>query len=159
MNNFTFHNPTTLHFGQDQLEKLTTEVPRYLGKISYLSMVGAASKPMAFTIRSFTCCKVLKQQLCELSGVEPNPRLTTVHRGVALCRNHDIDLILAVGGGSVIDCAKAIAVGAKYEGDFWDIATRKVAATGALPLATVLTIAATGSEMNFRSVYYELGNE
>jgi alcohol dehydrogenase len=75
-----------------------------------------------------------------------------VNKGIALCREHNIDLIFAVGGGSVIDCAKAIAIGAKYEGNVWDIITHKATGQDALPLGTVLTIAATGSEMNSGSV-------
>ncbi|WNR44473.1 iron-containing alcohol dehydrogenase [Paenibacillus roseipurpureus] len=151
MNSFTFHNPTTLHFGQGQLAKLSTEVPKY-GKHILLVYGGGSIKSNGIYDNVMQLLQGLDATVIELSGVEPNPRLTTVHRGVALCRQHSIDLILAVGGGSVIDCAKAIAVGAKYEGDFWDIATRKAAATGAIPLATVLTIAATGSEMNSGSV-------
>ena len=77
----------------------------------------------------------------ELAGVEPNPRLSTVHKGVALCREHNIDLILAVGGGSVLDCSKAIAVGAKYDGDMWDFVERKAVPQAGLPLGTVLTMA------------------
>lgn len=151
MNAFTFHNPTTLHFGEGQLEKLTTEVPKY-GKHVLLVYGGGSIKSNGLYDKVIGLLKGLDASIVELSGVEPNPRLTTVHRGVELCRTNNIDLILAVGGGSVIDCAKAIAVGAKYEGDFWDIVTRKAVGTGALPLATVLTIAATGSEMNSGSV-------
>ncbi|SDO03147.1 Alcohol dehydrogenase YqhD, Fe-dependent ADH family [Paenibacillus sp. yr247] len=151
MNTFTFYNPTTLHFGQGQLEKLTAEVPKY-GKNVLLVYGGGSIKQNGIYENVMKLLKGVDAHVVELSGVEPNPRLTTVHRGVELCRSQNIDLILAVGGGSVIDCAKAIAVGAKYEGDFWEIATRKAAATGALPLGTVLTIAATGSEMNSGSV-------
>ena len=86
-----------------------------------------------------------------LAGVEPN-RVCPLHKGVDLCKTNDIELILAVGGGSVLDCAKAVAVGAKYEGDMWDFAQRKAVAKDALPLGTVLTMAATGSEMNSGSV-------
>ncbi|MCY9665519.1 iron-containing alcohol dehydrogenase [Paenibacillus alginolyticus] len=151
MNNFTFYNPTTLHFGQGQLEKLTAEVSKY-GKNVLLVYGGGSIKQNGIYTNVVHLLKSLDVNIFELSGVEPNPRLTTVHRGVEMCRSQNIDLILAVGGGSVIDCAKAIAVGAKYEGDFWDIVTRKASATGALPLGTVLTIAATGSEMNSGSV-------
>ncbi|KQX57276.1 MULTISPECIES: iron-containing alcohol dehydrogenase [unclassified Paenibacillus] len=151
MNNFTFYNPTTLHFGQGQLEKLTAEVPKY-GKNVLLVYGGGSIKQNGIYTNVVHILKGLDVNIFELSGVEPNPRLTTVHRGVDMCRKQSIDLILAVGGGSVIDCAKAIAVGAKYAGDFWDIVTRKASPTGALPLGTVLTIAATGSEMNSGSV-------
>jgi alcohol dehydrogenase YqhD (iron-dependent ADH family) len=88
----------------------------------------------------------------ELAGVEPNPRLSTVRKGIEICQNEKIDFLLAVGGGSVIDCTKAIAAGASYDGDVWDIINKKVTATKALPFGTVLTLAATGSEMNPDSV-------
>jgi alcohol dehydrogenase len=91
-------------------------------------------------------------EVFELSGVEPNPRISTVRKGVELCKQEGIDFLLAVGGGSVIDCTKAIAAGAKYDGDAWDIVTKKAFAQEALPLGTVLTLAATGSEMNAGSV-------
>lgn len=96
--------------------------------------------------------KLENYEVFELGGVEPNPRITTVNRGADLCKQHNIDFILAVGGGSVIDCTKSIAVGAKYDGDAWDLVTRKVKAPGGLPFGTVLTAAATGSEMNRGSV-------
>lgn len=88
----------------------------------------------------------------ELAGVEPNPRLSTVKKGISLIRENELDWILAVGGGSVIDCSKAIAGGALYDGDVWDFYERKAKVEKALPLGTVLTLAATGSEMNKGSV-------
>jgi alcohol dehydrogenase YqhD (iron-dependent ADH family) len=88
----------------------------------------------------------------ELPGVEPNPRISTVRKGVEICKNEGIEFLLAVGGGSVIDCTKAIAAGAKYDGDAWDIVIKKAEVKDALPLGTVLTLAATGSEMNPGSV-------
>ncbi|MEC0305054.1 iron-containing alcohol dehydrogenase, partial [Terribacillus saccharophilus] len=91
-------------------------------------------------------------KVSELAGVEPNPRLATVKRGIKICQEEHIDFLLAVGGGSVIDCTKAIAAGAEYDGDVWDIISKKVTATQALPFGTVLTLAATGSEMNPDSV-------
>jgi alcohol dehydrogenase YqhD (iron-dependent ADH family) len=91
-------------------------------------------------------------EVYELSGVEPNPRLTTVYKGIEICKRENIEFLLAVGGGSVIDATKAIAAGAVFDGDVWDIIKKKAAATGALPFGTVLTLAATGSEMNSGSV-------
>src|SRR5690606_22351101 len=91
-------------------------------------------------------------EVIELSGVEPNPRLTTVQRGIELCRQHDVQFILGVGGGSVIDAAKAIAAGVPYAGDVWDFFVRKARIESALPLGAVLTLSATGTEMNGNAV-------
>jgi len=151
MNPFTFYNPTKLIFGKGKLDQLTAEVSKY-GKHVLLVYGGGSIKKNGIYDEVINQLKSIDAVVHELSGVEPNPRLSTVHKGVELCKREHIELILAVGGGSVIDCAKAIAVGAKYDGDFWDIATRKAAAQDALPLGTVLTIAATGSEMNSGSV-------
>ncbi|MEG0451417.1 MAG: iron-containing alcohol dehydrogenase, partial [Lysinibacillus sp.] len=90
--------------------------------------------------------------LFELSGVEPNPRVSTVRKGAELCREHHIDVCLAVGGGSTIDCTKAIAAATFYQGDPWDFTSDSRLVTQALPIVTILTIAATGSEMNGGSV-------
>ncbi|MBP1999050.1 alcohol dehydrogenase YqhD (iron-dependent ADH family) [Paenibacillus shirakamiensis] len=151
MINFSFHNPTRLIFGKGQLEALKTEVPRY-GNNVLLVYGGGSIKRSGLYERVLANLSEIGAVVTELAGVEPNPRLSTVHKGVDLCKAKNIDLILAVGGGSVIDCAKAIAVGAKYDGDMWDFAERKAAATDGLPLATVLTMSATGSEMNSGSV-------
>lgn len=96
--------------------------------------------------------KEIDVQVHELSGVEPNPRISTVRKGADICKREGIDFILAVGGGSVIDCTKAIAAAAKFDGDPWDIVMKKVEVESALPFGTVLTHAATGSEMNAGSV-------
>ncbi|CAH1053876.1 iron-containing alcohol dehydrogenase [Paenibacillus pseudetheri] len=151
MRNFDFYNPTKLIFGQGTLEALRTEVPKY-GKNVLLMYGGGSIKRSGLYDKVMAELSAIDAVVTELSGVEPNPRLSTVHKGVELCHEHNIDLILAVGGGSVLDCAKAVAVGAKYEGDMWDFVERKAAAQDALPLGTVLTMAATGSEMNSGSV-------
>lgn len=90
----------------------------------------------------------MNAKVVELSGVEPNPRLTSVKKGADLCKEHDINFVLAVGGGSVIDCTKAIVAGALYDGDPWDLITNKAEVQSALPFGAILTLAATGSEMN-----------
>ncbi|AIQ63182.1 butanol dehydrogenase [Paenibacillus stellifer] len=151
MHNFQFYNPTKLIFGKGTLEALKTEVPRY-GKNVLLLYGGGSIKRNGLYDKVVTILKGVGANITELPGVEPNPRLSTVHKGVDLCRSEDIDLILAVGGGSVLDCGKAIAVGAKYDGDMWDFVERKAAPQDALPLGTILTMAATGSEMNNGSV-------
>lgn len=151
MNQFTFHNPTKLIFGKNQLEALNTEIPSY-GKKVLLVYGGGSIKRSGLYDKVVAILQEIGAEVTELAGVEPNPRLSTVHRGVDLCKTKGIELVLAVGGGSVLDCAKAIAVGAKYEGDMWDFAERKAVPQASLPLGTVLTMAATGSEMNGNSV-------
>ncbi|WP_019912380.1 iron-containing alcohol dehydrogenase [Paenibacillus sp. HW567] len=151
MRKFEFYNPTKLIFGQGTLSALQTEVPKY-GKNVLLMYGGGSIKRSGLYDNVIAELNTAGAVVTELSGVEPNPRLSTVHKGVALCREKHIDLILAVGGGSVLDCAKAVAVGAKYDGDMWDFVERKAAPQGAVPLGTVLTMAATGSEMNNGSV-------
>ncbi|MCK6074994.1 iron-containing alcohol dehydrogenase [Paenibacillus silvae] len=151
MRSFQFYNPTRLIFGKGQLEALKTEVPKY-GQQVLLVYGGGSIKRSGLYDQVLGLLKEIGAEVTELAGVEPNPRLSTVHKGVDLCKTNNIELILAVGGGSVLDCAKAIAVGAKYDGDMWDFAQRKAVAQDALPLGTVLTMAATGSEMNSGSV-------
>ncbi len=151
MDNFTYYNPTKLIFGKGQVEQLTTEVPSYGNRV-LLVYGGGSIKRNGLYDQVVNILKDKQIEIFELSGVEPNPRLSTVQRGVDICKNENIDFLLAVGGGSVIDCTKAIAVGAKYEGNPWDIVTKKHIPTEALPFGTVLTIAATGSEMNSGSV-------
>ncbi|MCV9886921.1 iron-containing alcohol dehydrogenase [Metabacillus halosaccharovorans] len=151
MENFTYYNPTKLIFGKGQVEQLEAEVPKY-GRNVLLVYGGGSIKRNGLYDQVVEILNKSNLQLFELAGVEPNPRLSTVHRGVEICKEENIDFILAVGGGSVIDCTKAIAAGAKYEGDAWDIVTKKHIPTEALPFGTVLTIAATGSEMNSGSV-------
>ncbi len=151
MDNFTFFNPTKLIFGKDTVEQLKAEVPQY-GKKVLLVYGGGSIKRNGLYDQVLSLLKEAAVEVFELSGVEPNPRISTVKKGVEICRNEGIDFLLAVGGGSVIDCTKAIAAGAKYEGDTWDLMTRKAVAKEALPFGTVLTLAATGSEMNSGSV-------
>ncbi len=151
MDNFTYWNPTKLIFGKGQIEKLKTEIPVH-GKKVLLVYGGGSVKRNGLYDQVIAQLKEIEATVVELAGVEPNPRSTTAQKGAELCKEHDIDFILAVGGGSVIDCVKAIAVAAKYDGDVWDIVTRKFIPTEALPFGTVLTLAATGSEMNSGSV-------
>ncbi|MCK9858092.1 iron-containing alcohol dehydrogenase [Paenibacillus sp. ATY16] len=151
MNPFTYYNPTRLHFGEGQLKQLPAEAAK-LGKRVLLVYGGGSIKRNGLYEQVLAKLDEAGCTVTELSGVEPNPRLSTVHRGAELCRSESIDWVLAVGGGSTIDCAKAIIISAKYEGSFWDVVTRKAKPEAALPLGTVLTLAATGSEMNSGSV-------
>lgn len=151
MQNFTFWNPTKLIFGKGQLEQVKSEIPRY-GKKVLVVYGGGSIKRSGLYDQVINLLNEIDAQVFELPGVEPNPRITTARKGVEICKNEGIDVLLAVGGGSVIDCTKLIAAGAKYDGDAWDLVTRKAAVNEALPFGTVLTLAATGSEMNSGSV-------
>ncbi len=151
MNNFSYCNPTKLIFGKDTVQSIAHEVPLYGKKV--LLVYGGGS------IKRNNLYEAVLQQLheagaevFELAGVEPNPRITSARKGVEICKEQGIEFLLAVGGGSVIDCTKLIAAGAKYEGDPWDLVTKKAKVEDALPFGTVLTLAATGSEMNSGSV-------
>ena len=151
MENFTYQNPTKLIFGKDQLSELKNEVSPNEKKI-LLVYGGGSIKKNGLYEKVIGLLKEQDKTVFELSGVEPNPRVTTARKGVEICKKEGIDLILAVGGGSVIDCSKLIAAGAKSEADPWDIVTKKASVNAALPIGVVLTIAATGSEMNRSSV-------
>lgn len=145
MNNFTFYSPTYFVFGKDE-EKNTGKYVKRFGGTKVLIHYGGGS-----VIRSGLLDRVKaslsNEGLCfvELGGVKPNPRSGLVYEGIELCRKEKVDFVLAVGGGSAIDSAKAIAAGAVYDGDFWDFYMGK-SVTDALPIGTVLTIAAAGSE-------------
>ena len=151
MNDFTFYNPVRLHFGKGQVSQLENELPQYGDKV--LVVYGGGSiKRNGIYEEVMAILEKLKMKVFELSGVEPNPRVSTARKGIDICKKENIDFVLAVGGGSVIDCSKLIVAGAKIEEDPWDIVTHKVEVKDALPLGTILTIAATGSEMNAGSV-------
>ncbi|WP_062233299.1 iron-containing alcohol dehydrogenase [Fictibacillus sp. FJAT-27399] len=151
MNSFTYYNPTRLVFGKGQLSQLSAEMKPY-GKKVLLVYGGGSIKRSGLYDQVVAELNKIGADVHELSGVEPNPRLTTVKKGVEICKENNIDFILAVGGGSVIDCTKAVAAGAKYDGDVWDFVTKKSTPKEAIPFGTVLTLAATGSEMNAGSV-------
>ncbi|MBA4602317.1 iron-containing alcohol dehydrogenase [Thermoactinomyces mirandus] len=151
MHTFTFHNPTKLIFGKGTISALKDEVPRF-GKKVLLVYGGGSIKRNGIYDKTMKILNELGAEVLELSGVEPNPRLLTVHKGVELCKQENVEFLLAVGGGSVIDATKAIAAGARFDGDVWEIITKKETPKDALPFGTVLTLAATGSEMNPTSV-------
>jgi len=147
LKNFTYWNPTKLIFGRGEVNKLAEEIKSY-GRNILLVYGGGSIKRNGLYDQVINNLNKSGFSFHELAGVEPNPRLGTVNKGIAICKEKNIDFLLAIGGGSVIDCTKAIAAGAKYDGDAWDIITKKHIPTDALPLGTILTIAATGSEMN-----------
>ncbi len=144
MKNFNYHTPTRLIFGKNVIEKLPEEM-RPLGQKVLLAYGGGSIKRIGLydkvkeLLRDF--------EIHELSDIEPNPKYNpSVLDGARICKEQNIEVILAVGGGSVLDCCKAIAAAAKYDGDPWDLISYKVQAKDALPIVDVITLAATGSE-------------
>lgn len=152
MENFSFYSPTKFVFGQDTENKCGALVHEFGGSKVLLHYGGGS------VVRSGLLDRVKKSltesgiSFCELGGVHPNPLDSKVYEGIELCRKESIDFIVAVGGGSTIDSAKAIAMGVPYEGDFWDFYSGKNRPKAALPVGTVLTIAAAGSEGSGDSV-------
>ena len=144
MQNFDYMTPTRLIFGKESIVKLP-EVMRPLGKRVLLTYGGGSIKKLGLYDRVKEL--LADFEIFELPGIQPNPKYDpSVLEGVRICKEQNIDVILAVGGGSVLDCSKAIAAGAKYDGDPWDLISYKVKAQAALPIVDILTLAATGSE-------------
>lgn len=151
MDAFMYYNPTKLLFGKGQIDRLPKEIKPYGTKI-LLVYGGGSIKRNGVYGEVTNLLKENYMEWVELPGVEPNPRLTTVQKGIDLCKEHNIDFVLAVGGGSVIDCTKAIVVGAKTDENVWDILSRKVRATDGLPYGSIVTIAGTGAELSLNAV-------
>lgn len=151
MENFVFQNPTKIIFGKDVHYQVGKETKKY-GKKVLLHYGGGSIKNNGIYDEVVSSLQEEGIEYIELGGVKPNPRLSLVHEGIKLCREHEIDFILAVGGGSVIDSAKAIGIGVYYEGDVWDFYINKAKADKMLPLGVVLTIPAAGSESSESSV-------
>lgn len=144
MQNFDYMTPTRLIFGRDAIAKLP-EVMTQFGKKILLTYGGGSIKKIGLYQKVLEMLK--GYDIVELPGIQPNPKYDpSVLDGVRLCKGHNVDVILSVGGGSVLDCSKAIAAGAKYDGDPWDLISYKVKAKAALPIVDILTLAATGSE-------------
>ena len=146
MYNFTFNIPTKIHFGKDTISSLS-ELKAYGSKVLLVYGGGSIKKNGLYD----TAMKILKDAgltVFELSGVEPNPKIETVRKGVEICKNEGIDMVLAIGGGSTIDCSKVVAAGAKYDGDAWDLVLDGSKVKAALPIFDVLTLSATGTEMD-----------
>lgn len=144
MQNFDYMTPTRLIFGRDAIAKLP-EVMTQFGKKILLTYGGGSIKKIGLYQKVLEMLK--SYDIVELPGIQPNPKYDpSVLDGVRLCKEHNVDVILSVGGGSVLDCSKAIAAGAKYDGDPWDLISYKVKAKAALPIVDIITLAATGSE-------------
>ena len=147
MYNFVFQNNTKIYFGENQLVHLGEELKQY-GTRVLLTYGGGSIKKIGLYDKVMEELQKAGLTVFELSGIEPNPRHTTVNKGAELCKKQRINVVLAVGGGSTLDCSKVIAAATFYEGDSWDLVTHKAPVTKALPLLTVLTLSATGSEMD-----------
>jgi alcohol dehydrogenase YqhD (iron-dependent ADH family) len=147
MLNFNYSIPTKIFFGRDKINVLGKELKKYGSKV-LLVYGGGSIKRSGLYDKVISILNESQISYWELSGVEPNPRVETVRRGSQLCKVNSIDLVLAVGGGSSIDCAKVVAAACYYEGDPWDIVTDPRKISKVLPIATILTLSATGSEMD-----------
>lgn len=149
MENFDYCTPTRVLFGKGQIERLPKEMKAFGRKI-LLCYGGGSIKKTGL----YDKIKALlgKFELFELPGIEPNPKLSSVEKGAAICKREGVEVVLAVGGGSVIDCSKAIAAAACYDGEAWDLITHKAPTLKALPVVSVLTLAATGSEYDWGAV-------
>lgn len=153
MHNFSYCTPTKVHFGKGSIRNLHAEVTA-IGKKVLLVYGGSSIKRSGLydTVKQ----KLADCQIFEVAGVEPNPRVTSVRQGAEICKKEGIDVVLAVGGGSVLDCSKAICAAAKYDGDAWDLVLDGSKVTAALPLVTILTLSATGSEYDWGCVISNL---
>ena len=145
MENFTFYSPTFFVFGKESENQAGEYVKKFGGSKVLIHFGGKSAKASGLLDRVEASLKASAIPFVELGGVKPNPRSGLVYEGIELCRKEKVDFVLAVGGGSVIDSAKAIAAGVLYDGDFWDFYSGKTIEK-ALPVGTVLTIAAAGSE-------------
>lgn len=151
MNNFTFYSPTFFAFGKDTENDAGSYVKRFGGNKVLIHYGGGSVVRSGLLDRVKASLEKEGIEYVELGGAQPNPRSGLVYQGIDLCKKENVDFVLAVGGGSAIDSAKAIAAGAVYDGDFWDFYCGKWIEE-ALPVGTVLTIAAAGSEGSCSSV-------
>ena len=142
MNDFQFCSPTEFVFGRGKEHKAGRLVKKHGGTKVLLHFGGGSARRSGLLSRIEASLDAAGIGYIELGGVKPNPRDTLVYEGIELCRKEGVDFILAVGGGSSIDSSKAIAMGVPYEGDFWDFYSGKAILQSALPVGTVLTIAA-----------------
>ena len=151
MNNFRMYVPTDIRFGKDRLNELPEVLASY-GKRVLLAYGGGSIKRFGLYDKVVNLLESNGFQIVELTGIEPNPKIASVREGVKLIREHALDVILAVGGGSVVDAAKVIAGGVYYDGDAWDLVEDSSKIGKATPIVDILTLAATGTEMNRNAV-------
>ena len=148
MDNFWLSMPTEIFFGRNQIEVLGKKLKKENVKSVLLAYGKQSIKKSGLYDRIVAQLAENSIKITELPGIDPNPRISSVEKGAELCRENKVDFIVAAGAGSVIDCCKAIAAARYYSGDPWDFFIRKTSVKKALPICAVLTLAATGSEMN-----------
>lgn len=144
---FIYSIPTTVYFGENKLGHLAEELKKH-GERVLVTYGGGSIKKIGLYDKVINQLKAAKMTIFEYGGIEPNPRHTSCNEAIAICKKEKIEVLLAVGGGSVIDATKAIAAGTFYAGDVWDILTGKAKVVDALPIVDILTLSATGSEMD-----------
>ncbi len=149
INDFIYDIPVRVYFGKDQLKHLGAELKKY-GTRVLMTYGGGSIKRMGLYDRVVKVVKEAGLELFELSGIEPNPRIDSVRKGAQMCKDHHIDVLLAVGGGSTIDATKFMAAGACVDHDPWEFLdyAKQAPIERALPIVTILTLSATGSEMD-----------
>lgn len=152
MLNFNYSIPTEVFFGENQIDVLANEIKKYGSRV-LLVYGGGSVKRIGVYDRVISILKENNIYYKEISGVKPNPRISKIKEGIKILRENDLDFVLAVGGGSVIDSAKGMAAGYHYDGSPWDFCTGKAKIDKAIPIGTILTLAATGSEMNGNAVF------
>lgn len=151
MQNFVYDIPTIVYFGEGQIKEIG-KLAAGLGKKALIVYGGGSIKKNGLFETAVNYLEEAGVSYVEMGGVEPNPKIESIRTGVEICRSENIDMLIPIGGGSVIDCAKGIAMSVSYEGDAWDLVKDTSKIKSALPIITVLTIAATGTEMDFYSV-------
>ncbi len=158
MLNYVHDIPTKIYFGKGSIEHLIEALKPY-GKNVLLAYGGGSIKKIGLYDEVIKMLADNEFQVVECSGIEPNPRIESVEKGVKLCKENSIDVVLAVGGGSTIDCAKAICAGVYYDGDLWDMVKIHSGNRKALPLVDILTLSATGSEYDGGGVISNLATK
>lgn len=155
MENFNYSIPTKIYFGKGQIKNLAAAIKEYGNKV-LIAYGGGSIKKIGLYDEMIKILNDNEISYVELSGIEPNPRIETVRKGVQICRENNVEVVLAVGGGSTIDCSKVIAAGVKYDGDAWDLVTNPGKINEVLPILSILTLSATGSEMDAFAVISDM---
>ncbi len=152
MINFEFHTPTKIFFGKDTHKQIGEIISNYGFKKILLHYGGGSIKKIGLYDQVLESLNRNKIEFIELGGVEPNPKVGLVRKGAQICKEEKVDMVLAVGGGSVIDSSKVIAIAALSDHDPWEFSSKKEAPAKALPVGTILTLSASGSEMSSSAV-------